>query len=269
MTRKRGKLSTKEEEHIKKAIEGGLTFDTIAVQLNRTAQTIERYCNDNNLTYSGMSEDIYDETILRARLEERPYWLEVKMQFSERELDYFAITWIRIMKQFREDILYAEEMQLKQWITLEIMANKVMRDRLGTQGQITRLEETLAREYALDEEVRDATIIAQYEQEIAMLRNSQGSYTTEHSKILDRIEKIQKDLKAARSDRVKRVEDSKTSFAGFLKALEDEDLRKKIGEDIEINKMAKDKAIEHLSEYHKYDDGQIDQPFLNCDTAKD
>lgn len=265
MPRKRGKLATKEENFIRENA-GKMSLHDIAVSLNRTEETIEKYCNDNNLTYRGMSEETYDDTLLMAKLEERPYWAEVQKQFTEDELEYFAVTWCRIMKQFREDILYTEELQAKQWITLEIMANKVMKDRKGTTEQIERIENMLHPLYEMPEELRDAVVISQLEQELGMLRNSQGSYTTEHGKILDKIERIQRDLKAARADRVKKIEDSKTSFTGFIRALEDEGLRQRIGEDVEINRMAKDKAIERLSKYHKYEDGQIDQPFLTPET---
>lgn len=268
MPRKRGKLSTEEENYIRENA-GRMSIKDIAIALNRTEETIEKYCNDHKLTYKGMSEDVYDDTLLRAKLEERPYWAEVKRQFSDEELEYFAVTWCRIMKQFREDILYTEELQAKQWITLEIMANKVMRDRKGTSEQIERIENMLGPLYDMPEELRDAMTISQLEQELGMLRNSQGSYTTEHGKILDKIERIQRDLKAARSDRVKKIEDSKTSFTGFIRALEDEALRQRIGEDVEINRMAKDAAISRLSQYHKYEDGQVDQPFLTPETIID
>jgi hypothetical protein len=86
---------------------------------------------------------------------------------------------------------------------------------------------------------------------------------------LDKIERIQRDLKAARSDRVKKIEDSKTSFTGFIRALEDEGLRQRIGEDVEVNKLAKNKAIQRLAQYHKYEDGQVDQPFLTPETIKE
>lgn len=265
MPRKRGKLSTREEDFIKDNA-GKMSLGDIAVAINRTEETIEKYCNEHKLTYRGMSEEVYDDTLLRAKLEERPYWHEVKKQFTDDELEYFAVTWCKIMKQFREDILYTEELQAKQWITLEIMANKVMCDRMGTTRQIERIENMLAPLYDMPEELRDAVVISQLEQELGMLRNSQGSYTTEHGKILDKIEKIQRDLKAARADRVKKIEDSKTSFTGFIRALEDEALRQRIGEDVEINKMAKDQAIKRLSQYHKYEDGQVDQPFLTPET---
>lgn len=268
MARKRGKLSNEEMEFIRTNIDR-LDIHNIAVQLNRTDVVVEKYCNDNNLTYKGMSEEHFDDTILRAKLEEKPYWIEVKKQFSDSELEYFAITWIRMMKQFREDILYSEEMQVKQWITLEIMGNKVMVDRKDSQVQIDRLTAILDAEYDVAEETRDAVTIAALETELSMIRNAQGSYTSEHAKILDRIERIQKDLKAARADRVKKVADSMSTFGGFISSLEDERIRMKVGEDIEIGRMAKNKAIERLSEYHIYEDGQVDQPFLTPETARD
>lgn len=268
MARKRGKLSNEEMEFITDNI-SVLDIHSIAVQINRTDTVVEKYCSDNNLTYQGMSEERFDDTVLRAKLEDKPYWLEVKKQFSDVELEYFAITWVRMMKQFREDILYSEELQVKQWITCELMGNKVLRDRKDAQVQIDRLTILIDAEYEAPEEARDAPTIAMLETELSMIRNAQGSYTSEHSKILDRIEKIQKDLKAARADRVKKIEDSKSTFAGFIRALDDEGMRRKIGEDIEIGKMAKDKAIERLSMYHTYEDGQVDQPFLTPETAKD
>lgn len=268
MTRKRGKLSLEEEKFIRDNI-SKISIADIAIALSRTEETVEKYCTNNNLVYRGMTEEVYDDTLLRSKLESKPYWEEVKKQFTDEELEYFAITWIKMMKQFREDILYSEELQVKQWITLEIMANKVMRDRKYTQEQIQRLEELLDMEYNLPEEARDVQTIAQLEQEMSMIRNAQGSYTTEHSKILDRIERVQRDLKAARADRVKKIEDSKTSFSGFLKALDDEALRQRLGEEIELNKLAKEAAAKRLSKFHKYEDGQIDQPYLTSDTVED
>lgn len=266
---KRGKFSTEEEKVIRDNIAAGYSFDAIAKVLRRTPKTIKKYCVKHHLVHKGMEEDVYEDTLLLEKLEERPYWQEVKKQFAEVDLNYFAQTWIRMMKQFREDILYSEEMQVKQWITLDLMGNKVMKDRRATEEQISRLSELLEREYGIPIEDRDIEVIARLESEISLLRNSQSSYTTEHSKILDRIEKIQKDLKAARADRVKKIEDSKSSWSGFLKSLEEEDNRKRIGEELEINKIGKDSAIKRLSAYHKYDNGEIDQPLLTPENAKD
>ena len=101
-----------------------------------------------------------------------------------------------------------------------------------------------------------------------MLRNSLSSHTTEHSKILDNVKQITKELKGARSDRIKTIEDSKSSFAGFLKSLEEKEVRNRVGEDIEIMRMAKDQSKKNLAEYHKYADGYVDQPLLTPETVK-
>ena len=39
--------------------------------------------------------------------------------------------------------------------------------------------------------------------------------------------------------------------------------------DIEVNRIAANKALENMSEYHTYEDGSIDQPFLNANTIKE
>ncbi len=268
MARKRGKLSLEEEEFIQLHV-GSMPIKQIAMQINRTEETVLNYCMKHKLTYVGMSEEMFDDTILRKKLEQKPYWDEVKMQFSDEELHYFCVTWVRIIKQFREDILYTEELQVKQWITLEILSNRVMKERKRAIEQLDRMQTLLDQEYAKGPDERDNARIAGLETEIAMVRNSLGSYTTEHSKILDKIKDIQRDLKAARSDRVKKVEDSKTSWVGFIRALEDEQLRAKVGEEMEIMRMAKDKARKEFSKFHTYEDGQIDQPLLTTETAKE
>ena len=268
MSHKRGALSTEEMEYIKANVHKE-SLEDIATAINRTVKPVARFCADNNLTVAGMSEEVYDETLLMARLKSQPYWEEVTKQFSDGDLEYFSVTWVKMMKQFRDDILYSEEMQVKQWITLEIMANKVMQDRKSAQEQVIRLEELLAREYSISEEHRDIETIVRLETELSMVRNAQASFTTEYTKILDKIERTQKDLRAVRADRVKKIEDSKSNWSGLLKALEDVEVRKRMGEDLEVNRIAKDKAIERLSKYHTYGDGTVDRPFLSADTIDD
>lgn len=265
MPKKRGKLSTEEEQFIREHV-NSLSIEQIAVQLNRTEEPIEKFCAKNNLTFQGMSTERYDDTLLKAKLEKRPYWNQVKNQFTDEELQYFRSTWVEFIKQFNEDIKYTEELQCKQWITLEIMDNRLLKERKNTIEQMERLQAMLERETAIeDDEIRDHERIAALETELSMLRNSLSNFTGERAKILDKIKDIQKDLKAARADRVKKIEDSKTTWTGLLRTLEDEDMRKRLGNEIAIMKMAKEKAYEEFSKPHVYEDGQIDQPILNSD----
>jgi uncharacterized protein YyaL (SSP411 family) len=156
------------------------------------------------------------------------------------------------------------------------MANKVLRDRKNAQVQMERLEQLLEKVYfqikqVPSEEVHQAlfTQAANLEQQLAMLRNAQSTYTTEHSKILQRIEKIQSELKASRADRIKKVDDSKTSWSGLIKLLEDEEQVRRLGEEAELMRLAKNAAKKRLSQPHVYMDGKVDQPYLTTDTAID
>lgn len=268
MSKKRGRLSTEEEQYIMNSI-NIQSIEDIAATLGRTEKTIEAFCKKHQLTYGSMSEAEYDDAILKARLKSRPYWGEVTQQFTDAELEYFIENWVLLIKQFREDVLYTEELQMKQWITLEIMGNRVMKDRRHAQENIDRLEGLLHNEYAIPHGERNADRIMHLETELSMVRNSLSAHTTEHSKILDRVKDITKDLKGARADRIKTIEDSKQSFSAFLKSLEDESLRARVGEDIEIMRLAKNKAKERLAEYHTYADGYVDQPLLTPETAKE
>jgi len=267
MSRKRGKLSNEECQFIEETALK-LSIEQIARQLNRSEAPIKKYIKAKNLTHRGMTEENYDDTILIHKLEEKPYYAEIIKQFKKEELEYFKITWVKIMRQFRENVLYTEELEIKQWITLDILSNRCMKDRHDQIEQIDRIQDLLNKEYEIPIESRDSNRISMLELELSNVRNSIGSYTTEHAKILDKISAITKSLKAARDQRIKRIEDSKSSWTGFLQAIEDENVRAKMGEDAEIMSMAAEKAKERLSQYHKYEDGGIDQPFLTPETTK-
>jgi 5-hydroxyisourate hydrolase-like protein (transthyretin family) len=49
--------------------------------------------------------------------------------------------------------------------------------------------------------------------------------------------------------------------------LEDEVVRAKEGDEIELMRLAKDKVAKDLGKYHTYVDGTIDRPLLNSETV--
>jgi hypothetical protein len=79
-----------------------------------------------------------------------------------------------------------------------------------------------------------------------------------------------KDLKATREQRVKRLEDSKQTFVGWVRNLmSNQEVRHQLGVEMEKMRLAANAEAERLTEYHKYEDGQVDQPFLTPDSIKD
>ena len=125
-----------------------------------------------------------------------------------------------------------------------------------------KLQVEVDREYQLPEEDRDSAKLTNLETQLSFARNSIANYTNEYTKLLGEQQKISKDLKATREQRIKRIEDGKSSWVGLIRMLEDEELREKQGREMEILKLATTKAQDNLKTLHTYADQSVDQPFL-------
>jgi hypothetical protein len=264
--RKRGQLGLEEEKFIRDNI-GLLSIEQIADQLNRTVKPVERYISEAKIGLKTPDEQENDKT-LRQKLHAKTFWTEIERQFDKDtgELDYFEDTWIGLVKQFREDVLPAEELQIKQFITIDILINRSMKERKRHIADTEKLQTEVDREYQLDEELRDGPKLANLETQLSFARNSIANYTNEYTKLLNEQQKISKDLKATREQRIKRIEDGKSSWIGLIRMLEDEEIREKQGREMEIMAMAVEKNKELLSEYHQYADDGVDMPLLTPET---
>lgn len=259
--RKRGQLSLEDAQFIKDNVDS-LTVEQIAEELNRSEKPVQRYIVENRLLDSKEEKD-EDET-LRYKLYSKTFWPEIRRQFDAEsgELEYFENTWISLIKQFREDVLPAEELQIKQFITIDILINRSMKERKRHIAETEKLQKQVDKEYELPEQARDTAKLANLETQLSFARNSISNYTNEYTKLLGEQQKISKDLKATREQRIKRIEDGKSSWAGLIRMLEDETIREKQGREMEILSMATDKFMAKMSEYHTYQDGEVDRPFL-------
>ncbi len=266
--RKRGQLSLEEEKFITDNF-GSLSLEDIAEALNRNLPPIQRYVSENKLVVS--SEDRNEQEILRQKLHAKTFWPEIIRQFDEDsgELRYFEDTWIGLIKQFREDVLAAEELQIKQFITIDILINRSMKERKRHIAETEKLQRQVDKEYEKSETDRDIPKLANLETQLSFARNSIANYTNEYTKLLNEQQKISKDLKATREQRIKRIEDGKSSWVGLIRMLEDEDVREKEGREMEILSMATEKYKTMLGQYHAYEDKVLDKPFLTADTIED
>lgn len=266
MSKKRGQLSLEEEKFIEDNLQQ-LNLEDIAKSLNRSTAPIKRYIEEKRLFVP--SDEKNDNEYLRQRLHSKTFWSEIVRQFDDStgELVYFEDTWISLIKQFREDVLPAEELQIKQFITIDILINRSMKERKRHIAETEKLQKLVDQEYEKPEAERDIPKLANLETQLNFSRNSIASYTNEYTKLLNEQQKISKDLKATREQRIKRIEDGKSSWVGLIRMLEDEEIREKEGREMEILAAAKDKAKTKLYEYHQFADGHVDTPILNSDSA--
>ena len=77
-----------------------------------------------------------------------------------------------------------------------------------------------------------------------------------------------KDLKATREQRIAKLENNKSTMAGLIeKILRDPDFFEEQGKNIEKMRISMNNELKRLGDYHKYDDGAIDIPFLTPETV--
>jgi hypothetical protein len=265
--KKRGQLALDEEKFIRDNI-NNLSIDQIAAQLNRTNAPVQRYVEEQRLL---SDDDASDILYLKTKLHSKTFWIEIERQFDKEtgELSYFEDTWVSLIKQFREDVLPAEELQIKQFITIDILINRSMKERKRHIAETEKLQRLVDQEYEKPEDQRDIPKLANLETQLSFARNSIANYTNEYTKLLAEQQKISKDLKATREQRIKRIEDGKSSWIGLIRMLEDEQLREKQGREMAILDLATNKYKQKLSEYHTYEDNTVDRPFLTPETTQD
>lgn len=266
MTKKRGQLSLSEQEYIRNSVHT-TPIEDIAKKLNRSTKPITKFIEQNNLLDNNV--DRVDTEILSIKLRSKAFWPEVCKQFDKEsgELEYFELTWLNLIKQFREDVLPAEELQIKQFITIDILINRSMKERKRHIAETEKLQKQVDFEYEMPESDRDTAKLANLETQLSFARNSIASYTNEYTKLLSEQQKISKDLKATREQRIKRIEDGKSSWTGLIRMLEDEVIREKEGRQLEILKIATQKFKDNLQTLHEYQDHEFDTPILNEETV--
>ena len=104
---KTGRLSRAEWHYIEENAEK-MTPEEIAENLEREVEPVIKYLKrigkTVNKTQALTVQAEYD-------IKSRPYWKELKLQFSEEELELFLYHWKQIVAQFRKDVLATEELE--------------------------------------------------------------------------------------------------------------------------------------------------------------
>ena len=261
MTRKRGKLSKDEMNFIRQNC-FNLSLEEISNTLNRTTKPVQKFIDKENLKMRNMT----DAEHLLVGLRDRYYYKELKKQFKDSELIFFEHQWIDYFKQFSEDVTHTEEMEILEVIRTEVLINRGMEDRQEVVMNVERLNKLIEDEMEKPAITRDTQAIASFQQQLGAAIASKSAYINEHEKLLTKKERLLKDLKGTREQRKRNADDAKTNFSAWLRQLDDKELRKEEGFDMEVQRVSADKALERLSEYHEYEDGIVDQPILNSDT---
>ena len=261
MSRKRGKLSVGEMNFIRQNC-FDISIAEIAETLNRTSAPVQKFIDKENLKMRNMSDDEHLLVGLRGRY----YFKELRKQFSDPELIFFEHQWIDYFKQFSEDVTHTEEMEILEVIRNEVLINRGMEDRQEVLRNIERLNKLIEDEMDKPAGAQDMQALASFQTQLGAAISSKSSYINEHEKLLTKKERLLKDLKGTREQRKRNADDAKTNFTSWIRQLDSKEARVKEGFDMEVHRVAAEKAVERLSGYHEYEDGTVDQPILNANT---
>lgn len=260
---KTGRLSREEWHFIEENAEK-LSVEEIAAKLERAPEPIIKY-----LKRIGKTENKMQAIPVQAEydIKSRPYWKELKNQFTSEELELFLYHWKQIVAQFRKDVLPTEELQIVDMIKLEILMNRALREQQDSMSRVRELETDLYRLRAGNSD-QDREEIFNIERQVASLRAAKESISKEYKDLQTKKAALYKDMKATREQRIQRLESDKESFAGLIqRILRDPEFNEEQGKMMERMRMAMEKEKARLSDYHTYGDGGIDRPFLTPESV--
>ena len=264
---KKGRFSKQEIQFIEQECES-TPYEEIADSLDRDVESVTNFIRTKlgkglSATEELEVKDGYD-------LKTRPYWRDLKQQFTTDELEMIIYHWSRIVSQFRDDVLPTEELQVIDAIKLEILMNRCLKEQSANLNDVDDIQKLLDDERELDKEEQDFDRILNLERQVAVLRAAQESLSKDYKDLQTRKNVLLKELKGTREQRIQRLEDSKHSFIGWVKNLtQNPDEVHRIGLEMEKMRLAMEQEEARLSGYHKYEDGTVDQPFLNPENVKE
>jgi len=261
---RKGRLTIEDMEFIE-ANWKKLSYRELANSLNKSMVSIKKYvetkCKHNDTLTARNIQVEFD-------LKSRPFWVDIQAQFSESELNLFEYHWNKIISQFKDDVFPTEELQIIEFIKNELLSNRVLRQKTEAEAKIGQLEQILLDEQKKPREERDLDFVNSISNQLHGLRQSQSSCYREYETFCNRKAAMLKDMKATREARIKKLEDSRKTFLGFLNdMLTNKDKRREWGVYLEKMRLAAKIEKQRLAEFHTYLDGQVDQPLFSSDTV--
>lgn len=261
---KRGRLSKAEQKFIRDNCEE-MSDERIAAKLGKNVDSITRYRKIEIAIGNDLEKKVIDDNRLAKVLKTKPYWRNLQEQFSERELELVIYHWIEIIQQVNEDYTATEEIQILELIKIVILMHRALKEKNLYIKQKEKLDIELDNEYKKPLSERDKDWIMDIERQISLITNSQQVMSKEYTDLQDKQQKIQKELKFTRDQRIKVLNDSKSTWNSLLLSLQEEENREREGKEMAIMRGALSLETKRLSDHHQYMDKVLDRPLLTPD----
>lgn len=240
-----------------------MDFAQIAEKLGRRPDTVKKYIRD----VLGKPVTSSIELSAEYSIKRSPIWNELRGQFSQDELKMFVYYWGRIINQFKDDVLPTEEMQIIDYIRIEILISRLLTQQQKNMEEILEFEKNIKEEK--DSGCADMMKIQMLGDQMNMRRAAQQSISKDHKDLVQQKTSILDKMKGTREARIKMLEGSKETILGWCKqVLTDQSLRHRLGIQMEKMRLAMKAEEERLGKMHTYVDQTKDIPLLTTDNVE-
>jgi hypothetical protein len=258
--KKRGRLS-REEEEIISSNSGLKTDEEIAAMINREPEVVSRFRAKQPVRQ--INESIVD---IVQQLHMKFFWIETRSQLLDNnEIQYFENYWGNLVQQFApQGILPTDEQMMRDLVMVDIHVNRSNKAKRNANNELNWIEEQIEEiqtQYA-DDPITRATKLDPLHTRANSLRGAMKALAEEYKILADKKDKKYEQLKATRQMRLEKAEKAGRSFFDLVKMLDSPEVREKEARLNELYKVATEVARQRFEEYHTYDDGKIDRPFL-------
>lgn len=255
---RRGPLDSIEKRYIRENSDRKSAVE-IAGQLRRSPRSINNFIKKEGLR-PYIEADLHNEEAgIRRLLKAEPWYYDLKMQFTADEIVYFENLWVTLNKQLECDVLDSEKLQMKKYITFEILKDRIMRTNKKTLDDIAETQNLITRELNKGA-ARDVRLLKDLSDKLGNLQNLTPSLIKEFKDLSAQQAAIDKALKISRDDRVKQVKDAKLNWSTNLKTLNDPYFREKVGKHMEVHAAAQRLEVRRFLMSHKFIDETYDEP---------
>lgn len=271
MTRKSGPLSKADKDFIRTQVDS-MTPEGIADCLDRNPKSIVAYIEKNRLGKkfedSSRGSDKSQNDIL-VELKGKPFFKQLPQQFDEDEIKYFCDYWVLTVRDFGGNILSYEELELKEWLTFEILKSRALKQNKINIEKKESYKDQLELEFRYERDERDKERIAFLQAEINLISEEMKKYNKDFADLAHKADQIKKGLMKSREQRTKDMDLAEFNLAAWIKMLnKDYDKRKRVGEEMEIFRMAENAKKKDLYEVREFADGVVDVPVLNSESVE-
>jgi hypothetical protein len=236
-----------------------LSDEAIAEGLNRSVAFVRRH----RMLAGAIS---LGETSASAldRLHRSRFWPQIKKVLLPHEEKYFEYQWCQLIDQFStSEILATDELMVKDYIILEIEANRFLMEKKDALTEIAALNQLITEERMKEMQFQDLGAIAAWQTQINGLRAALPNLSKAFTEYQAKKDQKLAQLKATRADRFKNVQESKVNIFELIKGLDEIERRKKEGRWMGLEKLAADQVEKQWGEPIEFADGTVDKPFLS------